>query len=405
MCSKTPPKLEETINVVRKHIGQYTRKPAPVRLLSTGVMMAGGTAIAEGAAMWSGKGDITQGVQNIAGAITDPNSCHNGTAGGGDEMSGAVACGFVQIAEQLAADALIKGGIKQAYKVAFKKSISEMAEKAVTKASQEMAEKMAVKFGEHVVEEVVERETTEAVMEAAVETEMGPVGWALEIFQAISMVLDLGDPEGYNKMLEDNQINEMIGNMELSMKNTFATQSKKTIEHMFATKFSADKMPPGVDQDQLSKMKDCLLCKMTTWPQRKFPFSSDMFDLTLDPVLHQKIIDYQIDYFRWQTGDRGEPAIDPDTGQPDYLKWTPRTLNGDNEPLGAHGPDPESQTKYRTTDGQTPYVNGPVKIMNGKNPTLAGKMQDHKNVFMFAGYGFAGLVVFIVVGVLVGRSE
>ena len=50
-------------------------------------------------------------------------------------------------------------------------------------------------------------------------------------------------------------------------------------------------------------------------------------------------------------------------------------------------------------------MNGPVKIMNAKNPTLAGKMQDHKNVFMYAGYGFAGLVAFIVVGVLIGRSE
>jgi len=402
MDSKEAPKLEATINVVKKYIKRYPRKPAPVRLLSTGVLVAGGTVISAGAILGAGDLNPVQGVQNIAGALTDPNSCHNGTAGGGNEISGAVACGFVQIAEQLAADALIKGGIKMAYKVVFKKSIERMAEKAVTKASEEMAEKMAVKFGEHIIEEVVEREVTEAVVEAAVETEMGPAGWALEIFQAISMVLDLGDPEGYNKMLEDNQINEMIFNMELAMKNTFVNQSSKTINHLFATTYSADKMP-SVDATTRENMKNCLLCKMTSWPQQRFPFS-DMFDLTLDYTLHQKIIDYQIDYFRWQTGDRGEPLMDA-TGKPDYTQWVPRTQNSEGETLGSMKPNPDAQTNYRTTDGQKPYVNGAVKIMNSKNPTLSGKMQDNKNTFIYAGYGFAGLVVFIVVGVLIGRGE
>ena len=313
MDTKSPPDLGTVVRTVKRHMKKRKQTAsfdglARVNLLSAGTMIAGGAAVTEGAMIWSGKGDIVSGAQHIAGAVTDPNSCHNG-------KTDAVACGFVQIAEQMAADALIKGGIKMAYKVTMKKAIKEMAEKAVTKASEEMAEKMAVKFGEEVVEEVVEREVTEAVIEAATETEMGPVGWALEIFQAISMVLDLGDPEGYNKMLEDNQINEMIGNMELALKNTFIVQGQKSVNHLFDTKYSVANT--GLSEDEYQDLKDCFLCKFTSWPQKKYPFSTDMFDITLDPILHQKIVDYSIDYLRWQTPGSGttEPYIDAN-GQP-----------------------------------------------------------------------------------------
>jgi hypothetical protein len=313
---------------------------------------------------------------------------------------------------QQAAELAAKSATKLFLKTALRKSLEKMAAEGVAKGlSEKMSESIATKVVEKTLMESAERQVSEALVEAAVETSLGPVGWILEIAQAISMVLDIADVENYNKMMTDASIEETVGNIESGVAKATIGQACTLVD----TVVSGPPWNSASLGSRMDCMKECLKCKFRQWPPRKRPFKN-MHNINDDPALSARLHAYMIDYFRWMPTDttsitmttqcRGylPPPHLGNTGSPDYTNWVPRLYNSKGARVNV--PDPTKNPdikKYAFSTLQLWFMDTIMPFAFTQNYNLAIRMQQTKksiNVCILLMGAFVILFVLVLWGLL-----
>ena len=316
-------------------------------------------------------------------------ACSGGGDGYGEtEAQNMVECMGAGMLEMHLAGMLFKRAGRGLMKVFFRKQLARLGAKGIEQGlTEKMSESVASKVVEQAVIENTERELADAAVEAAVEAAMGPIGWALLIFQAIQMISDMGDEDNYAKMMTDENIEKMVGSMERSVQQATVQSGCKLVDMIMSK-------PPYNDPNIKASMKcfgECMKCRYRQWPTRKRPFQ-DVYSINDDPALAPRLHAYMIDYFRWmpagttpdsirqQTCDGYLPPPHKDaTGQPDYDRWVPRLYNSTGQrvrkPKASKDPDIR---KYAFSSLQLWFMNTIMPFVFTQNYNLAIRMQQTK---------------------------
>ena len=323
--------------------------------------------------------------------LFDPNVCDGASAG----SASTAACIGKSIVTSLVADQVMKMVARKAYAYIFRETLEKMSQAALRKVSQKTAEYTAKKVVAEAVVRSGGQAATKAVSKAAVNAAMGPVGWAIEIIGAVSMIIDIGDPNGYMMTMYDDSINTLVAQMQHGLETAQVEQMCAS----FDVAWNSNPMTKDIDDS----IRDCIKCKGLRAPAPVMPFE-DFYDLDADPVLSRKINSYMLDYlvYTHRDSENDKVQLAPpllDDGSPDVEKWVRRTRNAKGQRLNPKTTTPEEEpsTDASRTIAEKSFLDLIVSWMWTRNAKLAATMQNNVAISMV----LTTVIVVMFVGILV----